>query len=62
MSISTGWVFWYKSYPDKGTTLERTFRKAAGPHLIGLGDRGWIRKSADYVKTAELPKVGRDTQ
>jgi len=29
--------------PDKGTTSERTFRKATGPHLIGMGRVGWGR-------------------
>lgn len=45
-------AFCSDSQPDKGTTLERTCRKATGPHLIGVG--------ADYLKMAELPKVRRE--
>ena len=43
-------------------TSERTFRKAADPHLIGMGEGRWVRRDADYLKMAELPKVGRENQ
>lgn len=49
-----------RDQPEESTMFRRTFRKAGDLHLVGMGDEE-VRGDADCVKTAELPKVGRET-
>jgi len=44
---------------DKSTTSERAFRKAAGPHLIGRGKMGKIRRDTDLRQSGYADCLGR---